>query len=584
MGNTGSSSRSTRRRAAAALEGNVTLRALNTEGVMSNILGCLTHRYSPSAPTLERENAMLNSPKSTGVFKKDIDGINSEGQVLYIALSHSVLLKPRLVNKQGTDRANPAIELWPLPRATGKDIIKCGSTSPIWWTPQADTFYSHDSWRVDSGCLFAYTSMKKMPIWSDGVYGIKVENEHETLTGGPKLKGQKSRHACARVLNAEELDGRALADVPDGVLHIYNMLPDGHPGKAFIRHALTLGVGDATNFSVCVCLMGLEAAKLLAQAKFGEEDIIKTMRWIEKASGVAENYVGDLYKLGAAMAHYSFNRLIVPLHDFYVVCEKGDIIYLPGGEDGIGRAYRALSQIRFYDSSLVVVDPPAGVEGPGLLTKVSRVEPPLFNAFGDGVDYLSIWEHTEILREMKRLRWFPVDSICQDVVAVVHRHVVAGDGGTILLAATDGKKVVSISTHKTADLHRWGGEYPSHLTSGQFYERVVNGRAWANTNAPEARGPYFRGNVLSRSHVNSHQKLLSVAMVASGAVSSDELAAANWPTMGGMITAADFQSEAYCTLVTRAMGYIQDEGSNAPVGGLPDPEWRAALHAALLHI
>ena len=316
MGNTGSSSRSTRRRAAAALEGNVTLRALNTEGVMSNILGCLTHRHSPSAPTLERENTMMNAPKPTGVFKKDIDGINSEVQVLYIAFSHAVL-KPRLANTLVKGAVDCVIELWPLPRATSKGSIKCGSTSPNWWTPQADTFYSQDSWRVDSGCLFAYTSMKKMPIWSDGVYGIKVENEHETLTGGPKLKGQKSRHACARVLNAEELDGRALADVPDGVLHIYNMLLDGHPGKAFIRHALTLGVGDATNFSVCVCLMGLEAAKLLAQAKFGEEGIIKTMCWIEKASGVAENYVGDLYKLGAAMVHYSFNRLIVPLHDFY---------------------------------------------------------------------------------------------------------------------------------------------------------------------------------------------------------------------------------------------------------------------------
>ena len=142
---------------------------------------------------------------------------------------------------------------------------------------------------------------------------------------------------------------------------------------------------------------------------------------------------------------------------------------------------------------------------------------------------------------------------------------------------------MSISTHKTADLHRWvDGEYPSHLTSSQFYERVVNGRAWANTNAPEERGPYFRG-VLSRSHVNSHQKLLSVAMVASGAVSSDELAAANWPTMGGMITAADFQSEAYCTLVGIAIGHIQNEGSNGPVGGLPDPEWHAGMYAALGH-
>ena len=206
----------------------------------------------------------------------------------------------------------------------------------------------------------------------------------------------------------------------------------------------------------------------------------------------------------------------------------------------------------------------------------------MVGAFGEGIDHVSGWHHSTILDQIKKRGWFKREAD-EAVVMVPWRHAVGGASGNILCFATNGEKVVSMATHLTEDLQRVGGEYPPYLMDATFLEKVVNGRAWAGTLPPEERAECFTGTVLTRFAVSMHEKMLGVALVASGAMSQADLDASGWLQLkeDSPISAASFHGVAYCTLHNRVLKEESgtDFGSTT-VPGRKDVAWYAELHAA----
>ena len=476
------------------------------------------------------------------------------------------------------------------------------------WTVVSYSGYSPDSWRTAYGPLHLYSPTTDLPIFDgEGNYGGKP-NVLGTLSGGPKTSQLQTAtstvRACeAHVLDAENVGVRSLADVPQCVQAIVEKLPPASVGRKLMVHALSLEPGTADNMAVCVCLMGHEVAKLRAIVKFGSVKVATACAWLERKCGVAENHVGDCYHPTKAMGLYLMRRELLQRNTFFYdeACQEpvvvktgftgnlvqvGQTIYREAANaNGPALAYEAVTLIRNERSAkyatLIAINPPEGVDGPGLVGRSSKVEAPMVGAFGEDIDHVSGWHHSTILDQIKKRRWFKREAD-EAVVMVPYRHSVGGDGGNILCFATNGEKVVSLATHLTEDLLRVGGEYPSYLMDPKFFEKVVIGRSWANTNPPEERKDRLHNTVLTRREVSNHEKMLAVALVASGAISQADLDTSDWLQLkeDSPISAASFHGVAYCTL----HGLVRTSEIGTDVGGVgragKDVAWHAELRAA----
>lgn len=484
--------------------------------------------------------------------------------------------------------------------------LEAGPGDRDFWTVISSSGYSPEFWRTPFSPLHLYSPMKDLAVFDgDGNYGGKP-NVFGTLSGGPKSSQLRSPmstvRACqAHVLDAENVGVRSLADAPQCVQAIVEKLPPASVGRKLMDHCFSLECGTEDNMAVCVCLSGLQGAKLLAIDKFGPDAVATACEWLERECGVAENHVGDLYWPTKAMGYYLMERELLPRDTFFYdeacqepvvfksgfnkdLVQKGQTIYRKAAaDDGPALAYKAVTVVQntraaIY-ATLIAINPPEGVDGPGFVGRSSAVEAPMIGAFGEGIDHVSGWHHSTILDEIKKHGWFERGPD-EAVVMVVWRHAVGGDGGNILCFATNGDKVVSVATHLTEDLLRVGGEYPPYLLDATFLDKVLIGRAWASTLPPEERAAYFTSKVLSRSTVAVHEKMLAVALVASGAMWKGDLDWSNWLQLkeDSPISAADFHGVAYCTLHARVK---KSEGSSTDDStGTKDVAWYAELRAA----
>ena len=113
----------------------------------------------------------------------------------------------------------------------------------------------------------------------------------------------------------------------------------------------------------------------------------------------------------------------------------------------------------------------------------------------------------------------------------------------------------------------------------KFFEKVVIGRSWANTNPPEERKDRLHNTVLTRREVSNHEKMLAVALVASGAISQADLDTSDWLQLkeDSPISAASFHGVAYCTL----HGLVRTSEIGTDVGGVGRAGKAVAWHAEL---
>ena len=100
---------------------------------------------------------------------------------------------------------------------------------------------------------------------------------------------------------------------------------------------------------------------------------------------------------------------------------------------------------------------------------------------------------------------------------------------------------------------------------------------------PEERKDRLHNTVLTRREVSNHEKMLAVALVASGAISQADLDTSDWLQLkeDSPISAASFHGVAYCTL----HNWVFKEESGTDIGsttvpGRKDVAWYAELHAA----
>ena len=549
------------------------------------------------------------------------NGLSDLSSLFVAVSSSSTCSTPRFASQMQAARGKGGGACYPwrvrpepvFPDGIGGDMAKtawleAGPGDRDFWTVISSSGYSPEFWRTACGPLHLFSPTTDLPVFDcEGTYGGKP-NVLGTLAGGPKTSqlsatGSTVRACQTHVLDAENVGLRSLADAPPCVQAIVEKLQPASVGRKLMDHCFSLDCGTEDNMAVCVCLMGLQGAKLLAIDEFGPDVVATACAWLERACGVAENHVGDCYHPTKAMGHYLMERELLPRETFFYdeACQepivhkrnwsgnlvlKGETIYRKAADvDGPALAYKAVTNIMNEKTAiyatLIAINPPEGVDGPGLVGKSSKVEAPMIGAFGEGIDHVSGWAHSTILDQIKKHGWFERGPD-EDVVMVVWRHSVGGDGGNILCFATNGDKVVSVATHLTEDLLRFGGEYPPYLTHPKFFEKVVNGRAWANTNPPEERAASLNGTVLTRSAVSAHKKMLGVALVASGAMSQADLDASDWLQLkkDSPFSAASFHGVAYCTL----HGLVKTSEIGTDIGGVgsanKDDAWYAELRAA----
>lgn len=462
--------------------------------------------------------------------------------------------------------------------------------------------WSPSSWRPAGGQIDQWSDVSKLPIFDmDGNYHIRrddegsavLENVHGTLHGGEGTKrdpagtGTSSeRGACARVVDAEVAGVRSLSDAPAEVVELFSNLP-ACAGKRLLEHALSLEGGSWHNMSVCVCLLALQMAKAFAVDKFGADAVRQAFEWLEEQCGVAENHVGDVYAPTEAMSYYIFNNEHADRSAFHLdeaeeeplpmvkgtFVEKGAIIYKGG------RSYKAVGALYSQLHELVYIDPPEGTEGPGFVGVSSEVEEAR-GAFADGVPFVTIWFHTTIL-EVVRNAWFPDRRRAKRTCMVVFRHVVAGNGGTILMVATDGAKVAVVSTHLTSDLLPFeANAYPDYLMDPQFFKRVLDGSAWSSTfHDVKRNGPRGLRQYTTQWFVDPHQRFLALALVASGALNAQQIQAAGWPSMppNSPIDADYMRGRSFCTLVLNDYHNYHQETKSAACASSTPAAWRAAV-------
>ena len=227
------------------------------------------------------------------------------------------------------------------------------------WTVISPSGYSTESWRTAFSPLHRYSPMKDLAVFDgDGNYGGKP-NVFCTLSGGPKMsqiatkKETGSARGCqAHVLDAENVDVRSLADAPPCVQAIVEKLPPASVGRKLMTHGLTLESGTEQNMAVCVCLMGLQGAKLLAIDEFGPDVVATACAWLERECGVAENHVGDCYHPTKAMGYYLMERELLPRGAFFYdeACQE--------------RLVRAGFQGNFVLEGETIYRPAADADGP----------------------------------------------------------------------------------------------------------------------------------------------------------------------------------------------------------------------------
>ena len=466
-----------------------------------------------------------------------------------------------------------------------------------------------DAWSLASYCFMSseagrWAPMASMCSWDgDGNFGLATE--YESQTGAPFANPYAYKFAkrtnCASAFSPEIAGARCLEDrtIPSDLRRLYLKLDPHSPGARIFMHALSYAPPTPETFGVCVCLQAHQIAKALAVMDYGAAATKEGMSDLNVAMGVAETHTGDPLKLSRALSHYIFQISSCSRDCFYrdvklkkqlpgavtgdfstgpcYVVDKGKTIYLPPVVVGAPpRAYEVLSNIGLYTLTVVFIDNPNG--GKGLVGVPSDAE---FEVTTDGlfgVPVRSCWPHTPILGEIISREWF-VRGPADGVGAVVLRHAVAGWGGTQLLVATNGTAVVVVSTNMSAELLWYDGRYPEHLLAPEWLRRCLpdfGSPGWGSTFAPEFHKD-GRKNV-SPSAVRNHQKLIGLALEASGAVKQ---LAPDWPRpkKGSAYTAASLIGRAYCTVVENDFQAAEVGSTGRGSGGPRDEVFAAKLSA-----